>query len=212
MKKLTILILAILVLISSFSIVAEAGIQIWPGKLTITMNQWYDKWIETKYNKIQVTNPYSYGINVYVKLNHPGTQVISEGYSYIPDLSWIRIEPETIYLPPNTSNTFEVIIEVPNDEQLKYFNEKWETWAVFTSNLYPGRQGGMNFQVELAVKLFINTPKAEATGSQYLYIILLLISAISVVFIILLYSKKRKNYQVNNTKPNSSLFFYRRKK
>ena len=212
MKKLIILFLAFLVLFSSFSIVAEAGIQIWPGKLTITMNEWYDKWIETKYNKIQVTNPYSYGINVSVKLNHPGTQVISEGYSYIPDLSWIRIEPETIYLPPNTSNTFEVIIEVPKDEQLKYFNEKWETWAIFTSNLYPGRQGGMNFQVELAVKLFINTPKGEAAGSQYLYIVLFSISTIFVVFVILLYSKKRKNYQVDVTKPNSSLFFFRRKK
>ena len=211
MKKLTILFLAILVLFSSFSIIAKAGIQIWPGKLTITMNEWFDKWIETKYNKIQVTNPYSYGVNVSVKLNHPGTQVISEEYSYIPDLSWIKIEPETIYLPPNSSNFFEVIIEVPKNEQFKYFNEKWETWAVFTSNLYPGHQGGMNFQVELAVKLFINTPKSEAAGSQYLYIILFLISTIFVVFIILVYLKKRKNYQVNVTKPDSSLFFYRRK-
>ena len=115
-------------------------------------------------------------------------------------------------MPPNSSNQFEVIIEVPKDEQLKYFNEKWETWAVFTSNLYPGHQGGMNFQVELAVKLFINTPKSEAAGSQYLYIILFLITTIFVISIILLYSKKRKNYQVNITKSNSSLFFYRRKK
>jgi hypothetical protein len=209
-KKLTILFMAFLVLFSSFSVV-EGGIEIWPGKLTITMNEWYDKWVETKYNKIQVTNPYSYGINISVKLNYPGAQVISDGYSYIPDLSWIRVEPETIYLPPKSSNTFEVIIEVPKDEQLKYFNEKWETWAVFTSNLYPGRQGGMNFQVELAVKLFINTPKSESAGSQYLYIILFLISTIFMVLIILFFTKKRKNYKINGIKSDFSLFFFRRK-
>jgi len=211
-KKLTILFLAILVLFPSFSIVSKGGFEIWPGKLTITMNEWYDKWVETKYNKIQVTNPYSYGINVSIKLDHPSTEVISEGYSYIPDLFWIKIEPKIIYLPPYSSNTFEVIIEVPKDEQPKHFNEKWETWAILDSNLYPGGHGGMNFKLELAVKLFINTPKVEAARSQYFPIVLFLFFSFFVIFIILFYVKKRKNYLINDKKLNSSLFFYRRKR
>jgi hypothetical protein len=209
-KKLIILYLVFLILFLSFSIVVKGGIEIWPGKLTITMNEWFDKWVETKYNKIQVTNPYSYSINVSVKLNHPSKEVISERYFLIPDLSWIKIDPEIIYLPPKSSDKFEVIIEVPKDEQSKHFNEKWETWAIFTSDLYPGGQGGMNFQVELAVKLFINTPQGESVESKYLPIGLFLFFSIFVILIVFIYLKKRKNYQINNKYP--SLFFYRRKK
>ena len=210
MKNLTILILVFFILFSSFSVVTKGGIEIWPGKLTITMNEWFDKWVETKYNKIQVTNPYSYGINISVKLDHPSAEVISEGYFFIPDISWIKIEPETIHLPPKSSDKFEVIIEVPKHEQSKHFNEKWETWAIFTSDLHPGGKGGMNFQVELAVKLFINTPKGEAVESKYLPIVLFLFFSIFVILIVFIYLKKRKNYQINNKNP--SLFFYRRKK
>jgi len=211
-KRLIILFLTVLILFPSFSVVTKAGFEIWPGKLTISMNEWYDNWIETKYNKIHVTNPYSYGINVSVKLDHPGVEIISEGYSYIPDLSWIKIEPLTIYLSPHSSGTFEVIIEVPKDKQSKYFNERWETWAVFDSNLYPGSQSGMNFKVELAVKLFINTPKGEASLSRYLPIVLFSFFSFFVILIIFVYTKKRKNYLIKDTKPNPSLFFYKRKK
>lgn len=212
MKKLTIVFLIILILFPSFSVVTNGGFEIWPGKLTITMNEWYDEWVETKYNKIQVTNPYSYGINVSVKLDNPSVEVISDGYSFIPDISWIKVEPSIIYLPPHSSNTFEVIIEVPKDEQSKYFNEKWETWAIIDSNLYPGGLGGMNFKVELAVKLFINTPKGEASLSQYLPIVLFSFFSFFVIIIIFIYIKKRKSYTIKDTKANPSLFFYRRKK
>ena len=212
MKKLTIIFTIILILLSFFSVIAKGGLKIWPGKLTITMNEWYDKWIETKYNKIQVTNPYLYGINVSTKLDHPSAEVISEGYSYIPDLSWIKIEPEIIYLPPNSSSTFEVIIQVPKDEQSKHFNERWETWAVFDTDLYSETQGAMNFKIQIAVKLFINTPKSEATISQYLPIVFFLFFSFFMVFFILFYKKKRKNYQINDKKINSSMYFFKRKK
>jgi hypothetical protein len=209
-KKLIILILAISILLPSFSIVTNAGFEIWPGKLTITMNKWYDNWVETKYNKIQVTNPFSYGINVSVRLDYPSSETISDGYSNIPDLSWIKIEPKMIYLPPYSSDKFEVIIEVPKDEQSKHFNEKWETWAVFDSNLFPGGQGGMNFKVDIAVKLFLNTPEGEAEGMQYLPIVFFVFFSFFMVLIILFYINKRKNNQISVIK--SSLFFYRRKK
>ena len=212
MKKLTILFLTILILFTSFSEIAKSGFQIWPGKLTITMNEWYDKWVDTKYNKIHVTNPYSYGINVSVKLDHPGDNTITQGYSHIPDLSWIRIEPLIVYIPPRSSYTFKVILDIPKSEQSKCFNEKWETWAVFNSNLYPGGKGGMNFKVELAVKLFINTPKGEAGISQYLPIILFGSVSFFMLFIIFLLVKKRKNYLIKNEKPSSSIFFYRKKR
>jgi len=211
-KRLSTLFLAILILLSSFSIVAKGGFQIWPGKLTITMNEWYYDWVETKYNKIHVTNPYSYGINVSVKINNPSVEIISEGYTFIPDTSWIKIEPSVIYIPPHTSDSFEVVIVVPEDMQSKHFNEKWEAWAVFNLNLFPGGQGGMNFKVELAVKLFINTPKGEASFSRYLPIILFLFFSFFVVSVIFILVRKKKNYLINNAKPNSSLFFYRKKR
>ena len=126
--------------------------------------------------------------------------------------SWIKIEPSVIYIPPHTSDSFEVVIVVPEDMQSKHFNEKWEAWAVFNSNLFPGGQGGMNFKVELAVKLFINTPKGEASFSRYLPIILFLFFSFFVVSVIFILVRKKKNYLINNAKPNSSLFFYRKKR
>ena len=188
-------------LIFSFSsTVVKGGFKIWPGKLTITMNEWYDKWEETKYNKIYVTNPYSYGINVSAHINHPSVDAISDDYSRIPDLSWVQVIPESIYLPPQTTKPFEIVIEVPKNEQSNHFNENWEIWVVFNSNLYPGGPGGMNFQVDLSVKLFINTPKGEVEKSQYLPILLFFFISIITILILIFYTKKKKGYLIKNNK------------
>jgi hypothetical protein len=200
LKKFIILFLTIILFFSIISNVAKGGFKIWPGKLTITMNEWFDKWEENKYNKIYITNPYSYSINVTVHVDHPSFEAISDGYSRIPDLSWVKVAPESLNLSPQSSEPVEIIIEVPKDEQSNHFNEKWETWVVFNSNLYPSGLGGMIFKLDLSVKLFINTPKSEFKGAQYLPILLFFFILVITVLIFTFYFKKKKGYLIKNNK------------
>ena len=187
-----------LLIFSSSSIVVKGGFKIWPGKLTITMNEWYDQWKETKYNKIYVTNPYSYGINISVHIDHPSSDAISHDYYLIPNLSWVKVVPESVYLPPQSTQPFEISIVVPKNNQSNNFNENWETWVTFNSDLHPGGLSGMNFQVELSVKLFINTPVGEKIQTQYSYLILLILIIIALV--VLYYFRKKKGFFNKNNK------------
>ena len=197
LKKFTIIFLVALLIFSSSSIVVKSGFKIWPGKLTITMNEWYDQWEETKYNKIYVTNPYSHGINVSAQIDHPSYDAISDDYYLIPDLSWVKVYPKSQYLPPQSTKPFEISIIVPKNNQSNHFNESWETWVTFNSDLYPGGLSGMNFQVELSVKLFINTPEGEKTQTIYYYLIFLIFFIlIMIALVVFYYIRKKKGFLI----------------
>ena len=190
-----------LLLFTCFSTVVS-GIKIWPAKFTIEIPKWYDNTDEDNNPKIQITNVESHDVKVTVKVDNPSIQALSEGYSYIPDLSWIKVVPETITIPAKSSESIEVIIEVPEDEQSKQYNEKWESWVVVSTPIDTG--GGINIQTELAVKLFIKTPIDEEAGINLLLFIFLLFFLIIILYIAFSYSKKKKR--------SEAVFYYKKKK
>jgi len=204
-NKTIVLLLISLILFTSFSYTVQSGIKIWPGKLYVEINKWYDEEKEIKH-PIQIINPYSHGVNVTSKIDNPSQKVITDRFSPIPDISWVSTFPERLYIPPKSSENIEVIINIPEDQHELYYNEKWETRVVITSDIPIGSgEGGMNFELEIAVKLYIITPKSEAGESQYFYIILFFIFSIIIIFIANSYIKKKKE----NLK---SIYYFKNKK
>jgi hypothetical protein len=203
-KKTIVLLLIFLILFTSFSLTAQGGIKIWPGKITVEMNKWFVGEKEIK-QPIQITNPYSHGVNVTSRIENPSLKVITERFTPIPDTSWITTYPDNLYIPPKSSNIFEIIINIPEDMKDLYYNEKWETGVVITSDIPIGPGGGsMNFELEIAVKLFIITPESETEGFQYYYIFVF-IFLIILFFMISSYIKKRKEKL-------SSIYYFKNKK
>ena len=88
MKKTIVLLLIILFLFTTFSITAQAGIKIWPGKVRVEMNKWFDNEEAIK-QPIQITNPYTYGVNVTSRVENPSEKSITDSFSPIPETSWI---------------------------------------------------------------------------------------------------------------------------
>jgi len=162
--------------------------------------------------KIQVTNPYSYDVNASARVENPAIEKLSDGYTFIPDLSWVKLVSETIYIPAGSSGYFELLIDIPDDEKPRHYNESWETWVVISSDRGSGSSGGLLFQIELAVKLFINTPpeKARQQIPQTLYLILLfIIVGLIVVATFVFYVKKRE--RITHKKRPAILYFKKKK-
>ncbi|HWR64042.1 MAG TPA: hypothetical protein VN365_06555 [Candidatus Thermoplasmatota archaeon] len=190
MKKILWFVILFVFLVQLLTTPAQAGLQIWPGKLTISMPEGYPT--ERISYLIEVTNPYTYSMNASARVENPDIQQLSTNYSYIPDLSWITVEPETLYLPANTSSTFKVFLDVPKSERSSYYNTSWESWVVISSDKPAGDTGGLIFQVELAVKLFIHTPSRQNEPTAGIFIILIGVIITSGVIYILL-KNVRKN-------------------
>lgn len=204
MKKTIVLLLIFLILLTSFSVSVQAGLKIWPGKLRIEMNKWFDESEEIKY-PIQLINPYNYGVNVTSKIENPSQKVITETFSPIPDTSWIKTIPDRLYIPPKSSADIEIILNIPEDQQEIYHNEKWETGVVINSDIPVGPGGGgMSFELEIAVKLFIITPKSETEEFQYYYIFIFIFLIIFVYIVISYLRKKKENLK--------SVYYFKNKK
>jgi hypothetical protein len=203
-KKTIVLLLIFLILFTSFSLTTKAGLKIWPGKITVEMNKWHDNEKEIK-QPIQIINPYSHGVNVTSRIENPSLNIITEGYIPLPNISWIKTSPDILYIPPKSSGNFEIIINIPEKQKDFHNNEKWETGVVISSDIPIGPGGGgMNFKLEISVKLFIITPESETEGVQYYYFFLF----IFLVFIVLMISsyirKKKENL--------SSIYYFKNKK
>lgn len=204
MKKTIVLLLIFLILFSSYSSRVEAGLKIWPGKLTVEMNKWIEEEKEIKH-PIQIINPYSHGVNVSSKIENPSTKLISEKFSPIPDTSWIMTNPNRLYIPPKSTGYIEVIFNIPEDQQDLHYNEKWQTGVVISSDIPIGpSEGGMNFELEIAIKLYIITPKSESEEFQYYYILLFIFSIIILLIVASYVKKKKENLKL--------MYYFRNKK
>jgi hypothetical protein len=200
-KKIAVLLIVFLILILSFSI-SVSGLKAWPGKHYITINKWYGPGEEAKNPVIHITNTESYGINVSVRVDTPGIKTLTNGYSIIPDVNWIKTDPEILYIPGGQSGEIEVYIDVPENLQTSRFNEKWEAYVVISPPLDSG--DGFNVQTELAVKLLIKTPTGEAAGIHSIYILLSFIIIIITICLLSLFIGKKKK--------NASLYYFKKKK
>lgn len=201
MKKIIVLFLAFLIIFTVFSMVAS-GVKIWPGKISIEINKWYSDAENVEHPKIQITNTESYGINVAVGIDNPHNKMLNRGYTQIPDVSWIKVVPEELYIPGGSSDFVEVFIEVPEGEQSSHYNKKWEALVVFNPPNKPG--GAINVQIELAVKLFIETPSGEEARIQPIHFLLVFIILIIIILVGMSYVKKKKS--------SAAIFYVKQKK
>lgn len=198
-KKTAIAILIFLFLSINFStpVQAEASLKVVPGKLTITMEGDYTKEAVTCF--IYATNPWTYGVNASAKIKNPSTSDLSEGYTFIPDLSWITVKKEKIYIPPKATGKFEIVIDIPENKKSSQYNKKWETW-ISISNDEPENVSdeGVVFKISLAVKLFIHTPQGtNLIAAQPLYFIIVFAVPIAITCTVIAYSKKRHTTENN---------------
>lgn len=204
MKKTTVIILVILFLFACSSVVVQSGhIQIWPGKLWITINEWPSEDEDVKYPTIQVTNPQSQAINVSTKTDNPAAADLTGDYSYIPDLSWVSTIPEMLYLLPGESGEFRVVIKVPEDEQSSHFNEKWLTLVTVYSR-DEKIPGSFNIQTEIGVKLFIKTPEGVVAEIQPIHVLLFFFILLVIVYLAYSSTKKKKS--------SEAIFYFKKKK
>jgi hypothetical protein len=191
-KKIHIMLLTLFFFSIFFSSSVRGGLQVWPGKITISISEWSNK-NEIK-PQIQIKNPYSYGVNISLNIENANPQELSTGYTNLPNLSWITAIPDSIYLPANSTNYFEVNVNVPSSKQSVHFNERWETLVVISSDRISGSHEGINVQVEITVKLFIITPTGGIFfGIQYIYILIVSVISIIIILLTLFFVKKKKN-------------------
>jgi len=191
MKKVIITILIFVFLSINFFIPAQASLRLVPGKLTITMEGGYTK--EAVTYPIYATNPWTYGVNASARIENPSASDLSDGYTLIPDLSWITVKKEKIYIPPKATVKFEVVLDIPENQKPLQYNKNWETWVAISNDEPKSVSGGgTEFKVELAVKILINTPKDNnLVAAQPFYFIIVFIVPIVVTCALIFYSKKR---------------------
>lgn len=210
MRRLKLLILIFLLVAGNIllitSPIVKSGVKVSPAKLIITIEEYPDKEIQYK---IKITNPYPQDITTSLEIKHPFE--IKENYTRIPDLSWIKVIPESLDIPSDSSKEIEVIVDIPEDKKMLYNNEKWEAWVIVTPRI-KSIFGGMVLQMQLAVKLFIHTPKSTVTSWNLPapYIIYPVFGAILFVialFLTIFYLNKKRNI-----KPNKANIFYIKKK
>ena len=169
---------------------ASSGMKVWPGKIWISINNWYDEDDNVDRTTIEVTNTESDNMTVTIRVENPDISTIDEGYSAIPDVSWVKFTPEILDLKGYEKGEIEVYIQVPESEQLLYNNEeRWETRVIVSPPIDSG--GGINVQTELGVRLFIRTPSGEAEQNQYIPFVLIAIFLIALLLGIF-YNKKKK--------------------
>ena len=195
-------------LIFSSPSVLSGGISIWPGKLTITMPEEYPE-EEIRY-EIEVDNLNSYDINVSAEIENPSLHYLKKDYTFIPDLSWVSTTPEILYIPAYGSRFLEVIITIPNEEKPLHYDEHWEVWVVISE--VKDQSPGTIISIELAVKLFINTPpeKVKQQIPQTLYLIMLsIIVGLIAVATFVFYVKKRKRITY---KKRLAILYFKKKK
>ncbi len=185
----------------------KSNIQLWPAKLEIKISNYPDD--EIQYKKISVTNPENHEVTVTVDVKHPLANRIHENYSYIPDLSWVKVTPEILDIPPKSTGFFTVHIDIPEKQRSQHYNEKWEVWVIFNEKLSGGKNQS-NIRLSLASKIRINTPSGEITQrSPYnIFIILFIIGGLFFSLILIYFSKGNKKSKNKKT----AVYFFRKKR
>jgi hypothetical protein len=74
--------------------------------------------------------------------------------TYMPNLSWIDVNPRWNIITPHNSSNFYIYLSIP--EKSDYLNQHWETWITFK---HGKDSGGCLFKQEYAIRTYIDTPK-----------------------------------------------------
>lgn len=184
---------------------SSGGISAWPATLTITMPEDFPE-KEIQY-KILVNNLYEHDINISAKIENPISYRLGEDYTFIPDLSWVKIKLNIVHLSAKQSTFLEVLIDIPDKEKPLHYNERWEVWII-VSEIKDELSGTTAITTELGIKLFIHTPeraKMQMPGLLPIFFIIVVFMVVLAVFI--LYVEKRTFH-----KKKPAAFYFKKKK
>ncbi|UCD14077.1 MAG: hypothetical protein JSW60_01290 [Thermoplasmatales archaeon] len=192
-KTLTLPILLLLSLF--FSTFGNATITFDPLELKIKMD---NEFIHGNTSKnITITNNNNYNINVTWYLEHPNPiSYLRPNRTFIPDLSWVDVEPKWLVISPASAAMFYIHLDIPENKEL--LDQHWEAWVTFQLDEHNG--GGDIFEYEYATRVYIDTPQKAAindsfnnSNSNYYAIYYIFIAAMAITLLllgILFYKKK----------------------
>ena len=186
----------------------SSGITVFPSRLYIDMPEGYPDEEIQHYIKVYNKDPYAFHATAEI-YNPWDTEIMVEGYSFIPDLSWISIVPDQFLVPANDSQKFYVSIDIPEDKKPKYYNQSWEVW-VKTSRIGDPEFGSNAMTGSVITRLLISTPLKKA-GFQISQNMIIITGTflIALCVAISLYIKKKKR---DSCKANAVLFYVKDKK
>lgn len=173
----------------------DGGITVFPSRLYIDMPQDFPN-DEIQYF-IKVYNKYVYSYNITTEILNPWDEEnMVEGYSFIPDLSWVEIIPNETNIQANSTKKLLVTISIPDEKKSMYYNKSWEAW-VKISRIGDGIHGGNTIAGSIITRLLISTP-VEKSGIQMSPVSIMLTGIIAIFTLALSiyyyhFHKKKKN-------------------
>ncbi len=182
----------------------KAGIRLLPAKLTINISKFTDD--EIQYNKICVENPYNYDIEVIAGIENPPSDSITNGYSLIPDISWVTLNSNSALISAESNSFFTITIDIPDDKRSLNYDKKWEVWfKVFEK---PGSGASGSLSVKIASRIYIHTPSNELRQNiPYSPFILYFFIFCLLVIVFIGFYKKRRTSQ--NKRP--AMFYVKKR-
>jgi len=189
MKKTLAFIIPLLLLLV-FSTVCRASITAQPLELSITMDNEFIHGNTSK--KITITNNNDDSFNATWYIEHPDPiSEIRPNRTCIPSLSWVDVEPKWFVIPAYSAGDFYIYLDIPENEEL--LDKHWETWVTFKA----GKLGGF-FNLEQAIRVYIDTPGEAAINNNQDQIplsdiVIVAVVAISLLILGTLVYKKKKS-------------------
>ncbi|MEF8879345.1 MAG: hypothetical protein V5A64_03000 [Candidatus Thermoplasmatota archaeon] len=178
-------------IIFSFPVEGIGDVSVWPARINVDIKEYSEEKIQ---HSIEVYNKNSFPVKVSAKVRTPDMDNRVEGYSDIPDLSWIKVESESFVVGAKESKTFNVTIDIPKDERSRFYNESWEVWVT----TYAGKnknEDGVNLQTAVSTRFLISTPENPDRSFFFGGNTLVLVgfsSGILALIAMLIYIKKKK--------------------
>jgi hypothetical protein len=171
-----------------FPVISAGDISVSPAEITISMEN--ENFINGNTSKkITVTNSYNYTYNITWYIEHPSSSLMRSNKTCITNLSWVDVEPKWLEIPSKSSGIFYIYLDIPETQE--NFNKNWETWVTFKG----GKQnfsGGV-FNLEYAIRVYINTPSIEdKINIPFLEIAILSIVIIVLIAVIAIFNKNKK--------------------
>ena len=127
MKKILYLIL-IIFLSSQIFPLCKADVNVYPLEITITMNEEFLSGNTSKKIVVSNNNDFIYNSTWYIEHPNP-ISWLRPNKTFIPDLSWINVDPNWIRISPNEIGEFYIHLNIP--ETKENLNQHWETWITF---------------------------------------------------------------------------------
>jgi len=188
--------LLIIFIFSLLSSAACAGISVSPLELIIAMDDQFIVGNTGKTITVFNTDNQEFNVTWYIENPTPASY-LRANKTFMPNLSWVDVEPQWIVLPPNGKGTFTLFSTIPDRTEL--YDQHWEVWVTFKS----GQQG--MFAFEHAVRVYIDTPSSATDGAlagatDAIIVPLALIALIAGVLItITFFSTRRHHTRQNHT-------------